>query len=86
MVNILIEIAASITLLSLVISMYRFIKGPHKVDRVISFDVMSIASIALIGFIAALSQKAIYIDVALIYGIIGFLGVIIVARFIEKGF
>ena len=84
--SMLIEIAAGITLLSMVISMYRFIKGPHKVDRIISFDVMAISSIALIGFIAALSNKVIYLDVALVYGILGFLGVVIVARFLEKGF
>ncbi len=86
MVNLLIEIAAGITLLSMIISMYRFVKGPHKVDRIISFDVMAIASLALIGFIAALSNKVIYLDVALVYGILGFLGVVIVARFLEKGF
>jgi len=86
MANLLIEIAAGITLLSMTISMYRFVKGPHKVDRIISFDVMAISSIALIGFISALSEKVIYLDVALVYGILGFLGVIIVARFLEKGF
>ncbi len=86
MANLLIEIAAGITLLSMIISMYRFVKGPHKVDRIISFDVMAIASLALIGFIAALSNKMIYLDVALVYGILGFLGVVIVARFLEKGF
>jgi len=84
--NTLLEIAASITLLSMAISMYRFIKGPHKVDRVISFDVMSISSIALIVFISALMEKMIYLDVALVYGILGFLGVIIVAKYLEKGF
>lgn len=86
MANILIQIAAGITLLSMLISMIRFVKGPHKVDRIISFDVMSISSIALIGFIAAISNQIIYLDVALVYGILGFLGVIIVARYLEKGF
>ena len=86
MASTLLEIAAGITLLSMVISMYRFIKGPHKVDRVISFDVMSISSIALIVFISGLLNKMIYLDVALVYGILGFLGVIIVAKYLEKGF
>jgi multicomponent Na+:H+ antiporter subunit F len=84
--ELLIEIAAGITLLSLLISLIRFLKGPHKVDRIISFDVMTISSIALIGFIAAMAGKVIYLDVALVYGILGFLGVIIVARYLEKGF
>jgi len=86
MANLLLQIAASITLLSMSISMYRFIKGPHKVDRVIAFDVMSIASIALISFIAALSDKMIYLDVALVYGILGFLAVIIFAKYLAKAF
>jgi len=86
MANLFIEIAAGITLLSMLISLIRFLLGPHKVDRIISFDVMTISSIALIGFISVLSQKIIYLDVALVYGILGFLGVIIVARYLEKGF
>ena len=84
--KLLIEIAAGITLLSMLISLVRFLKGPHKVDRIISFDVMTISSIALIGFIAAMAGKMIYLDVALVYGILGFIGVIIVARYLEKGF
>jgi len=83
--NTLLEIAIGITLLSMVISMYRFVKGPHKVDRVITLDVLSISSIALISFMAALLDKMIYLDVALVYGILGFLGVIIIAKYLEKG-
>ncbi|MBN2236091.1 MAG: hypothetical protein JW729_00940 [Bacteroidales bacterium] len=85
MVNILLTIAVSITLLSIVITMVRFIKGPTNVDRIIAFDVMSVSSIALIAFIAVLSNRIIYMDVALVYGILGFLGVIVVARYLERG-
>jgi multicomponent Na+:H+ antiporter subunit F len=85
MVNILIIIAISITLLSIAVSMLRFILGPSPVDRVIAFDVMSVSSIALIAFISVVSKRVIYMDVALVYGILGFLGVIVVARYLEKG-
>jgi multicomponent Na+:H+ antiporter subunit F len=85
MVNLMLSIAISITLLSIAITMVRFIKGPSSVDRIISFDVMSVSSIALIAFIAALNNRIIYIDVALVYGILGFLGVIVVARYLERG-
>lgn len=85
MANILIIIAISITLLSIAVSMLRFILGPSPVDRVIAFDVMSVSSIALIAFISVVSKRVIYMDVALVYGILGFLGVIVVARYLEKG-
>jgi len=85
MVNTMIIIAVSITLLSIVVSMVRFIKGPSSADRIVAFDVMSVSSIALIAFIAALTNRIIYMDVALVYGILGFLGVIVVARYLERG-
>lgn len=83
--NLLIEIASGITLLALLLGLIRFIKGPHKVDRVIAFDTMTVASIALIVFISLLSGNLLYLDVALVYGILGFLGVVILARYFEKG-
>jgi len=85
MANILLNIAMSITLLSLLVSLYRFMIGPEKVNRVIAFDVMSVSGIALIAYIAALNHRIIYMDIALVYGILGFIGVIVVARYIEKG-
>ncbi|MCF8295572.1 MAG: hypothetical protein K9I34_05855 [Bacteroidales bacterium] len=83
--NLLIEIASGITLLALLLGLIRFIKGPHKVDRVIAFDTMTVSSIALIVFISLLSGNLLYLDVALVYGILGFLGVVILARYFEKG-
>jgi multicomponent Na+:H+ antiporter subunit F len=46
---------------------------------------MSVSTIALIAFITVLNKRIIYLDVALIYGILGFIGVLIIARYIEKG-
>lgn len=72
-------------LLSIILSLVRFVKGPCYTDRVISFDVMTISSLAIIGGIAYLSGRVIYLDIAMVYGILSFLGVLIVARYLEKG-
>lgn len=84
MVNIILQIAGGIMLLSLVLSLYRFFKAGSLVDRVIAFDIMTIISISLIAMITHFSGRTIYIDVALIYGLLSFLGVVIVARYLEK--
>ncbi|MBT3384250.1 MAG: cation:proton antiporter [Prolixibacteraceae bacterium] len=84
MVNIILQIAGGIMLLSLVLSLYRFFKAGSLVDRVIAFDIMTIISISLIAMITHISGRTIYIDVALIYGLLSFLGVVIVARYLEK--
>jgi multicomponent Na+:H+ antiporter subunit F len=45
---------------------------------------MNIISVSLIAMITLFSGRIIYIDVALIYGLLSFLGVIIIARYLEK--
>ena len=84
MVDTILTIAVVIILVSLFITIVRFIKGPTSIDRVVAFDVMSIASIALIVIIAKLSQRYIYLDIAIVYGLLGFLAVLIIAKYMEK--
>jgi len=78
-------IAALISLLSIFISLIRFIKGPSVLDRVVAFDVISIIAISLIAILAWMFRRSIYIDVALVYGLLSFLGVLVVARYYERG-
>ena len=84
MVNTILIIAVALILLSIAITLIRFVLGKSSVDRVIAFDVMSIASIALIGILAYMTQRVIYLDVAIVYGLLGFLAVIIIAKYLEK--
>ena len=84
MVKILLIASGILIFLSILFALYRFIKGPSTPDRIVSFDVMTIASIALIGLIAVFSARIIYLDVAIVYGLLSFLGVIIIAKFLEK--
>jgi multicomponent Na+:H+ antiporter subunit F len=84
MVNTILTIAVAIILLSIAISLIRFVIGKTSVDRVIAFDVMTVASIAFIGILAYLTQRVIYLDVAIVYGLLGFLAVIIIAKYLEK--
>jgi len=74
-----------IMLVSIILSIIRFVKGPCYTDRVIAFDVMTISSLAIIAGVAYLSGRVIYLDVAMVYGILSFLGVLVVARYMEKG-
>ena len=85
MIDIILQIAVLIIILAVFIAVFRFIKGPSTADRLVSFDVMTVSSLALIALIAFFSNRIIYIDVALVYGLLSFLGVIIVAKYLEKG-
>lgn len=86
MVDALIILSAILAGAAFLLVLWRFIKGPTPVDRVIAFDGMTIVSITGILFVALGEQRSIYLDVALVYALLSFLGVIVVARFLEKGF
>lgn len=84
MVDQLLNISAIIILLAVLLSMYRFLKGPTTFDRIAAFDTMTISMIGLIGIITYLTERMIYIDVAIVYGLLSFLGVIIISKYKEK--
>lgn len=82
----LLLLAAGLSGGAFLLALWRFLKGPSAADRVVAFDGLTIISMSLILLIAFVEQRAIYLDVALIYGLLSFLGVIAVARYLERGF
>ncbi len=85
MSDIILNIAASIMIISLFLSFIRFFKGPKTVNRVVSLDVIGFIAISLIGFISLIVDRSVFLDVALVYGLLSFLGVIVLARYVEGG-
>ncbi len=69
-----------------ILAVVRMIKGPDITDRVIALDVFTTITVALFVFFAMVFDRYIYIDVALVYGLLAFIGVLVIARFIERGF
>jgi len=81
----ILSIAAIIIMIAIALGIYRLVKGPTVVDRVIALDLLTLVSIAMIALIAHTTSRFIYIDVALVYGLLSFLSVLAVARYLEKG-
>ncbi len=85
MVDITLNIAFVLIFFSIVFGIIRLVIGPNTVDRVVAVDLLTIIAIAVIGLLAHVANRYIYLDVALVYGLLSFLGVLAVARFLEKG-
>lgn len=83
--DITIIISAVLIFFSIIFGIVRLVIGPDTVDRVVAIDLLTIVTIALIALLAHQAERFIYLDVALVYGLLSFLGVLAVARFLEKG-
>jgi multicomponent Na+:H+ antiporter subunit F len=83
--EITIIISALLIFFSIVFGIIRLVIGPETVDRVVAIDLLTIVTIALIALLAHQAERYIYLDVALVYGLLSFLGVLAVARYLERG-
>ncbi len=83
--DLLFLIAGSIAILAGLLGLIRFVVGPTLPDRVVAFDVLTIITISVISLIAHVAGRIIYLDAAIVYGLLSFLGVIVVARYLERG-
>ena len=64
-------------------ALLRIIIGPSAFDRVVGLDTINIIITALIVFLAYTLKSKLYLDIALVYGILSFLETIIFARVLE---
>lgn len=85
MAETLMHIATVIAMIAVLVAGARFVLGPSIGDRTVALDTLTIISTSLIVFIALYTNRVIYLDVAMVYGILSFIGVIAVARYLEGG-
>ena len=84
-VNLMYDLAILINLISLLVAMRRMVKGPYTIDRIVALDTITIHTISLIVGIAYLAQRAVYLDIALVYALVSFIGIIGLARYLIGG-
>ena len=85
MAEMIFKISAIIAMLAIVIAFWRLLRGPSPADRLVALDVMTIITISFIVFISCCQNRIIYIDVAMVYALVSFLGVVAIARYLEGG-
>lgn len=85
MAELLLFVAGVLMFFGIVLGVVRLLLGRTVVDRVAAVDMLTIVSISLIALYAHLSGRFIYLDVALVYGVLSFLSVLAVARYLERG-
>ena len=84
-----IDLADGIVLILLaaasVLSLLRLWIGPYAPDRIVAADTLSVIATGTIVVLALLFDSPLYLDVALLYGVLAFVGTVAIARAIEGG-
>jgi len=83
--ELILKLAFGLIFIGVALGVVRLVKGETTVDRVIAMDLLTIIAISLIVLVAHVAGRFIYVDVAVVYALLSFLGVMAVARCLEQG-
>jgi len=70
---------------AILLAVLRLLRGPTAADRAVALDVMTLVFVPGMVALAVFSGRKIYLDVALVYGVLSFLGVMSLARYFDRG-
>jgi multicomponent Na+:H+ antiporter subunit F len=71
------------TLICAAVCVVRLLAGPTTADRLVALNVLSGVVLAFLVLRGVRQGRSLYLDVALVYDIFGFLGFLAIARFLK---
>ena len=69
----------------ILLCLLRMLRGPTSVDRAVAVDTASTVTTALLVLLGFVFHRYIYLDVALVYAVLTFIGAVAIARYLERG-
>jgi len=63
----------------------RMLLGPTTADRAVAVDTTATVTTALLVLLGFVFDRYVYLDVALVYAVLTFIGAVAIARYLERG-
>ena len=78
-------VAALVILLSAFLALYRVIRGPVIIDRIVGGNVIGTNTIAVVLLTGYLFDRVeFFIDIAFVYALINFIGALALSKYLER--
>jgi multicomponent Na+:H+ antiporter subunit F len=78
------QFALAVLLISIILALARLVKGPAAADRIVALDLISILIVAFLAAYSIYAGETSFLDVAIGYALIAFLGTVALARFLMR--
>jgi multicomponent K+:H+ antiporter subunit F len=85
MLTIAIPIAFALLTAAQLLNLYRLLKGPSLLDRILALDTMYIDAIAMFILLGIYFHSSVYFEAALIIAVMGFIGTVATSKFLMRG-
>lgn len=77
-------VSTSMVSVALVLAFIRLVIGPSLPDRVVALELIATLAVGMIAIYDVATEQPVFLDVAIVVALIGFLGAVAFARYIEK--
>jgi len=80
-----VAIAFAMMTLALLLNLWRLLRGPTALDRVVALDTMYINAVALLVLFGVWRGSSLYFEAALLIAMTGFVGTVALCRYLLRG-
>lgn len=70
--------------LALLLAFIRLVRGPSLPDRVVALELTATLAVGIIAVYDVITAQPVYLDVAMVLALVGFLGAVAFARYIQR--
>ena len=85
MLNIACTIAFLAIGVAMLLSLVRLVRGPDAADRILAFDTLYINTVALLVVAGIATRSSVFYEAALLIALTGFIGTVVLARYLAHG-
>ena len=65
--------------------LYRMVRGPRAQDRILALDALYVVALLLLVTLGIRTSSQIYFELAMLTGLLGFVGTVALAKFLMRG-
>ena len=84
MIETAVNLSLGLLALTLLMALFRLVRGPYLEDRALALDLVSTVCIAVAAVVAVRWRDTVYLDVAVVLALTAFIATIAFARYLER--
>jgi len=84
MIDLAVVIALPMVGLSMLLSLWRLLRGPGAPDRILAIDTLYVSTVAQLILFGMHLDSSLYFDAALIIAMLGFVGTVVMSKYVIR--
>ena len=85
MLTVVLPVAFALVVAALLLNLWRLLRGPSALDRVLALDTLYVNAVAVIVLLGIARGTALYFEAALLIAMLGFVTTVVLSKYITRG-